>query len=352
MSDSGIRAERRGAVGLVTLDRPRALNALTLEMIRVMDHKLAEWAEDPAVRAVVVVGSGDKAFCAGGDVRAVHDSVRVAPSDLHRVFFCEEYALNRRIHRYPKPYVALIHGVTMGGGVGISVHGSHRVATESTMFAMPETALGFFPDVGGSWFLPRLPGATGTYLALTGHRLGVADLLALGIATHAVPAKERETLMERLAAMAPGEDAAGQIDAALSGLALEAGPPPLSGRRAAIDRCFSADRVEEILERLAGEGDEWAQSCRAELLTRSPTSLKVTLEQMRRGRGLDIEPALIMEYRISQHLMTRPDFFEGVRSILIDKDRSPKWRPDTLAGVAGAAVDDCFAPLGDRDLTF
>jgi enoyl-CoA hydratase len=338
-ANGDILFERRGRLGLVTLNRPQALNAFTLGMYRAFDPKLREWADDPAVRAVVVRGAGERAFCAGGDVRAVYEAGQGIAGDrsLTSVFFREEYELIRRIHRYPKPYVALIDGITMGGGAGVSVNGRYRVATERTMLAMPETGIGLFPDVGATRFLTRAPGHVGRYLGLTGTRLGAADALYCGFATHFVPRDRLPALVDRLGA--------GDVEATLAEFAADPGPPPLAAKQAEIDRAFAGDTVEDIL---AAVDDE----TRAGLLGKSPTSLKITLRQLTLGRGMDLDAALTLEYRLTQHVMAGHDFYEGIRAALIDRDGRPHWRPATLAEIGDAAVDAYFAPLGDGELHF
>lgn len=353
--------ERKGAVGLVTLNRPKALNSLTLGMIRRFQPKLEEWAEDPEIGAVVIRGAGDKAFCAGGDVRAVWQAGKEGdPEGLTRDFFREEYILNRTIFRFPKPYIAMIDGITMGGGVGLSVHGMIRVAGDRTMVAMPESAIGLFPDVGGGYFLPRLPGKAGLFLALTGHRVKAADCRYLGIATHYVPSERQQELLDALcAAEFPGDGGSG-AEAAVNRFAVHAGGSELHKRQAEIDRLFSGESVEAIvaaLEAKAQKGDAegeagWAAEQADILHKRSPTSLKVAFEQLRRGANLTFEDCMTMEYRLSQAAMAGHDFYEGIRAVLVDKDHAPRWRPATLADVDKALVESHFKPLGERDLTF
>jgi enoyl-CoA hydratase len=344
------RAGRDGAVLHITLNRPRALNALTLGMIRRIDPALAAAAGDPAIACVVVTGAGDRAFCAGGDVRAIAESLSQPGSTLSQDFFREEYVLNRRIHRYPKPYVALIDGVSMGGGFGVSVHGGFRVGTDKLTFAMPETTIGLFPDVGGTWFLTRCPGEIGTYLALTGRRVGLADARYCGYATHAVASARLAELGARLFAAAPRDPAA--VEAVLAPFAAEPGNPALAEMRATIDRCFAYDAVEDILAALGRDGGDWGAEIVRELSQKSPTSLKVTLRQLRGGGGLEIEDVLIREYRMTQAFMAAHDFAEGVRALLIDKDQRPRWRPPSLGAIDDAVVAGYFAPLGARDLEF
>ncbi|AFE11083.1 enoyl-CoA hydratase [Corallococcus coralloides DSM 2259] len=335
--------ETRGALGLVTLNRPKALNALSLEMCHVMHPRLDAWAADPSVKAVVIRGAGGRAFCAGGDVRAVASSVARSDASLSREFFRAEYALNHRIHHFPKPFIALVDGICMGGGLGLSVHGAFRVVTEKLVLAMPETAIGIFPDVGGGWFLPRFPGEAGTYLGLTGARCDAADALWLGYATHRVESSRLEDVVGALAAAdwsGPGREVAARV---LQGFPQDAGASGLAARADVIDRCFQGNRVEDILAALEREGTAWAEETRATLLRMSPTSLRVTLRQLRIGRGQDYDTTARMEYRLSQALTQRPDFQEGIRAVLVDKDQKPRWSPATLAEVSDAEVEACFA---------
>jgi enoyl-CoA hydratase len=295
----------------------------------------------------VLTGAGEKAFCAGGDVRAVYEAgkgINGADKSLTRDFFFEEYRLNRLIHRYAKSYVSLIDGICMGGGMGLSVNGRTRVVTERAMMAMPETGIGLFPDVGGSHFLSRCPGQLGAYLALTGARLKVADMIYAGLATHYVPSAKLPALQAAL----ESESA----DAAVARFAESAGDAPLAAERARIDRCFGANTVEAILEALAADASEWAQKTRATLLTKSPTSMKVSLREICTGAKLDFEDCMRMEFRMVQRFMQGHDFFEGIRALLVDKDNAPKWKPATLAEVAPAMVDAYFAPLARGELTF
>lgn len=337
---------RHGRLGRITLNRPGALNALTLGMAEAMDAQLRNWAEDGAIAAVFVTGAGEKAFCAGGDIRALYDSGTTPGDSLTREFYRVEYRLDRLIKRYPKPYVATIDGVVMGGGAGISVHGSHRVETGRTLFAMPETGIGLFPDVGGSYFLPRLPGRIGLYLALTGARLRAADCLYAGIATHRVPADRLEALESELA---ESDEAIGTI---LDGFHESPGPAPLAERRAEIDRLFAGESVEAIMAALGEAGTEWASSVRAVMASKAPLSQKATFRQLARGASLDFEACMVMEYRMSQAAMAAPDFYEGVRAAVLDKDGKPVWSPATLEDVTEAMVDAWFTVPPDGDLSF
>ncbi|MDF2096484.1 enoyl-CoA hydratase/isomerase family protein [Aquibaculum arenosum] len=343
--------EQRGPLGLVTLNRPKALNALTLGMIRELQTRLDAWAQDPSVAVVAIQGAGEKAFCAGGDVRAVWYAGKEGGS-LTREFFYEEYTVNRTIHAFPKPFVALVDKVCMGGGVGLSIHGSHRVVGDKTMLAMPETAIGLFPDVGGSWFLPRLPGRSGLWMALTGARLKAADCLQLGIATHFVPSAQHGDLIDALAEADYAEDAAAAVNGVLGRLSGDPGPSAVQPYLSDITRLFAADTPEAILEALNADGGDWAREQRDILATRSPTSMKITAEQLRRGAELSFDDCMTMEYRMSQACMAGHDFYEGIRAVLVDKDHSPKWDPSSLDAVDAALVERHFAPLGERDLTF
>ncbi len=344
--------ELRGGVGFVLLNRPKALNALSLTLIEAFDARLKAWATDPAVKAVVVRGAGERAFCAGGDVRSIWEGGRTVGGPASELFR-HEYMLIRRIKVLAKPFIALIDGIAMGGGVGVCVHGSHRVATERTTIALPETRIGLFPDVGSSYFLPRLPGALGLYLGLTGARLKAADALTAGLADRYVESARLADLEAALAAADwSGGDAHGVAAATLDAFASAAGEPSLAERRAAIERCFGRDSIEAILAALEAEGGDWAERTLETLGACSPTSLKVTVEQLRRGRTLAFDEAMIMEFRLSQAFLARHDFHEGIRAIVIDKDNAPKWRPDTLAEVTPDLVEAHFAPLGERDLRF
>ncbi len=349
-STDEIRMRTAGHGAFVAFARPKALNALTLGMIRAYAPTLAQWAKDPGVRHVVQWGEGGKAFCAGGDVRAVCEAGLEAKrggraDPLVRDFFFEEYRLNRQLARFPKPIVSLVDGICMGGGVGLSVHGRYRVATEKTLFAMPESAIGLFPDVGGTFFLPRLPGRMGAFLGLTGERIKAADMLHLGLATHYV---ESAKLPELIAAL-ESETA----EAALARFASDPGPAPVAYLQKQIDRCFAPATVEGILAALDAEATEWAGKIAARLRKMSPTSLKVSLAQLERGGALSIEDALRLEFRLVRRFMAGDDFYEGIRAVLIDKDNAPRWNPATLAGVSDADVERHFAALADGDeLTF
>ncbi|WP_404326606.1 enoyl-CoA hydratase/isomerase family protein [Aerophototrophica crusticola] len=353
-----VTCEVKGAIGLITLNRPKALNALTLGMIEVMAPVLKDWAADDSVQAVVIRGAGDRAFCAGGDVRAVWDAGKAmqrgeGDGALTATFFAEEYRLNRRIKRFPKPYLAILDGITMGGGVGLSVHGSHRVTTEKTLFAMPETGIGLFPDVGGTYFLPRLPGQLGTYLALTGARVQAADLHYMGIGTGHIPSDKVDALVDLLAGSdLSGGDPHKRVDDLVATFEASVGEPTLPGHREAIDRCFAAGTVEDILAALVQEGSEWADATAKTILSMSPTSLKLALAQMRRGVELDFDDAMRLEFRMMQGCMRGQDFYEGIRAVLVDKDRNPKWSPASLEEVDAGMIESHFTLPTAGELAF
>lgn len=340
MSDEDVVFERRGRAGVITLNRPDALNALTLDMVRRIHPQLTTWAIDDAVAHVVIRAAGDKAFCAGGDIRALYDWGRAGDRNFLS-FYREEYQLNTFIKRYPKPYVALMTGITMGGGVGLSVHGSHRVASDALTFAMPETGIGLFPDVGGTYFLPRCPGEIGMYLALTGSRLKAADALYAGIVTHFVPDASIAGLAD---ALCETDD----VEGTLKAHAGDPGPPGLLEHREAIDRCFAGASVGKILTALEAEASEWADRLAATIRSKSPTSTRITYRQIRDGAALDFEDCMRLEYRLVNRIFTGHDFFEGIRAVVVDKDQSPRWRPAGLDEVSDDMVATYFAPLKDE----
>jgi enoyl-CoA hydratase len=342
MSDAEVLFERQGAVGLITLNRPKALNALTHGMCVHMKAKLEDWKSDAEVACVVVRGCGDRAFCAGGDIRSLYESGK-AGTPYARTFYRDEYRLDATIKHYPKPYLALIGGVVMGGGVGISVHGPYRVADETTTFAMPETGIGLFPDVGGSYFLPRCPGELGMYLALTGSRLGTGDALYAGVATHFVP---RDLHRELIGRLAKGE----RPDAAVGVLAQAQSPGSLPERRGVIDRIFCMSSVEAILDALDAEASDWAHEKSATIRTKSPTSTKLTFRQLREGRRLEFDDCMQMEFRMVNRVIEGHDFYEGVRATIMDKDNAPKWRPSELSAVSSSDIDVYFRPLAGQEL--
>ncbi len=335
-----ILVEKRGALGLITLNRPKALNALTHGMCIGLLKTLPEWAADDAIKAVAIRGAGGKAFCAGGDIRSMYES-NVAGTAAAARFLADEYRVNAMIGAYPKPYVALTQGIVMGGGAGVSLHGSHRLADESLTFAMPESGIGFVTDIGSTHFLSRCPGASGTWLGLTGARIGLGDALALGLFTHAVRAADHDALISRLA------DGQG-VEAAIAPFVFKAPAPTLP--RASMDTLFAAASVEAILERLDRDGGDFALAHASLMRTRSPTSLKFIFRALHEAKGQNLNECLKMEYRIAARAVMGSDFREGVRAVLIDKDGRPRWQPDSLAGVKDAAIAGYFEPLGAGEL--
>lgn len=347
--------DRRGALGIVRLDRPKALNALSLPMIEAMTPALDAFADDPDIGAVLIEGAGEKAFCAGGDVRLLYDEgqaagMAVAPDSLRARFFRAEYTLNHRIHTFPKPVVAIMDGITMGGGVGLSRHATVRVATERTMIAMPETGIGLFPDIGGGWFLPRCPGEIGTYLGLTGHRMQAADALFTGFATHVLDSAAVPGAIDALGDLPASAMSADALSAILALHQTDPGTAPLSLEQATINRLFSADTLPELTSRLQADGTDFARSALQTLGRMSPTSLAVTLRQLRQAASLPYNRVVTMEYRLSQAAMAHPDFYEGIRALLVDKDRSPKWNPSAIDAIDDAAIDRHFGDRGVPDL--
>jgi enoyl-CoA hydratase len=346
MDEPEIICERRGAAGLVTLNRPQALNAITHGMVRELARALDAWEADPAVTRVILQGAGGKAFSAGGDIRALYEAGRSGRHDEALAFWRDEYHLNIRIKRYGKPYLSLIDGIVMGGGVGVSLHGAYRVAGERYRFAMPEVAIGFFPDVGATYALPRLPGGAGMYLALTGARVGPDDAGALGLATHAAPSAAFADITERLVA---GED----VDAVLASAARPIEPGPITRERAVIDACFSAESVPAILARLdeaAAAGSDFARATAADMRSKAPSSMAIAFEQVRRGRDLSLEQAMALEFRIVSRVVREPDFYEGVRAAIIDKDGAPRWQQRSIEEVDPAWLAAHFEPLGAQEL--
>jgi enoyl-CoA hydratase/carnithine racemase len=348
MSDD-ILFERRGAAGLITLNRPQALNAVTHDMVRAFRAQLDAWGGDPAITRVVIQAAGERAFSAGGDIRALYDLGQTGRHDEALQFWRDEYPLNVVIKNFRKPFVALIDGLVMGGGVGVSVHGSHRVAGDRYTFAMPEVGIGFFPDVGATWFLPRLPGELGTFCGLTGERFNSADAVAAGLATHRISSA-------RFGALLDGLTGTVSVDALLATFAEPAGEGAILARRAAIDRLFEGNRVEDILAALdrtaasASADAEWAGKTAAAMWTKSPLSLKLALAQVRRGKAWDFERCMRAEFRIVSRVIHGHDFYEGVRAVIVDKDNKPRWQPATLAAVSEAEVERHFAALGAGEL--
>ena len=337
-TDSEILFERRGTAGIVTLNRPHALNAVTHAMVRALAQQLIAWTGDDAITRVIVTAAGGRAFSAGGDLRSLYDLGQAARYDDALDFWRDEYRLNALIKRYRKPYVALIDGLVMGGGVGISIHGSHRVAGDGFRFAMPEVGIGFFPDVGATWFLPRLPGEIGTYCALTGERLDGADGVGCGVATQRVKSAAFADLIDALCTAVP-------VEAILGAFAQPAGEGTVLRHRKAVNRLFRMDRIEDILAALDAAADTFALSTAAAIRGKSPLSLKVALAQLRRGRTLDFDECMRTEFRVVSRVVRGHDFYEGIRAVIVDKDQAPHWQPPTLAAISDAEVERHFAPI-------
>ncbi|MBP1849094.1 enoyl-CoA hydratase/isomerase family protein [Rhizobium halophytocola] len=338
--------DRDGALGVISLNRPEALNSLNRAMVGAMQGALDRFEADPAIAAVLVKGAGERGLCAGGDIRMVHKSGR-AGDGQGLAFWREEYRMNVHIARYSKPYIAFMDGIVMGGGVGISAHGSHRIVTERLKLAMPETGIGFFPDVGASFLLPRSPGELGTYLGLTGEIIGAADAILAGLADVCVPVAQLPALQDALATLSPAADAelVGDVVAAF---ATDPGPAPLESHLPLIDRCFAGDTVEEIVEALNGETDVFAGRTVERLWQRSPTALKITLRMLRLGRqSQTLEECIDREFAGSAAILTLDDFYEGVRAAVIDKDRNPTWRPGRIEDVTAAEIIRFFKPHPD-----
>jgi enoyl-CoA hydratase len=331
---------REGAAGFLSLNRPAAIHALTQAMDHAMTEALLGWKDDPAVQAVIIDHSEGRGFCAGGDIAFLRNSALTDGGVSGLKFFYEEYQLNHLLMTYPKPVIAFMDGITMGGGVGISQPAKFRVATENTRFAMPETGIGLFPDVGGGWHLSRLKGRMGQFLALTGARLDGAECHWTGLATHYLP---HEALPEAKERIAHGHDPA-QVLAALA-----VSPPParIADNAALIARHFASDRYEDILAGLEADESEWAAKELATLRTKSPQTCKVALRQLHDSLECkDFAANMVMEYRIASRVLTRPDFTEGVRAVIVDKTMDPKWDPATPEGVSDELIDSIFAPLG------
>ncbi|KAH7698907.1 Protein F09F7.4 b [Aphelenchoides avenae] len=346
-----IHVEERDDKKIITLNRPKALNALNLTMIRAIYPHMKKWNDDPNTSIILIKGAGEKAFCAGGDVVAVTKSFKENTS-LHKDFFREEYQLNYLIGTLKVPYVALIDGITMGGGCGLSINGKFRVATERTLLAMPETALGLFPDVGGTHFLNQLKHNLGMFLALTGYRLKGADVFHSGLATHFVTAEQLPALESELLNLppVPANQRVNQVGNVLRGFqdaTVKQGIKPFSLEQhlADIEQCFNANSVEEVLDKLRKSGSEFALAQLKELEKMSPTSMKITFHQIKSGAKLGLRDVFPIEYRLTQRCCADHDFHEGCRAILIDKDRNPKWKPATLSEVTREKVEAYFAPL-------
>jgi enoyl-CoA hydratase len=337
-----------GALRRLTLNRPKALNALTLDMANVMTEWLRAWTLDDAAGAVLIDGAGERGLCAGGDIRALYDAAK-SGDDLPQQFWATEYRLDVLIARYRKPVVAVMDGLVMGGGVGLSGHAAHRVVTERTAIAMPEAGIGYFPDVGACYLLARAPGEVGTHLALTGERVGAADAIYCGLADVHIPV---ERLVELPAALADCRDAQ-SVTARLAQISRAPAPGKLPAGRPWIDVCYAGEDVENIIARLSAETGEAARSTLSILQTVSPTSLKITLRNIRSALSFNtVEQSFQQDYRLSVNCIAGHDFIEGIRAAIVDKDRKPVWRPDKLADVTPEIVDHYFRRVEAPELRF
>lgn len=332
-----------GGIGFLTLNRPKAINSLTHNMVTIITKALTAWADDDDVRAVILTGAGERGLCAGGDVVAIYHSARADGSEA-RQFWLEEYRLNAQIGSYSKPYVAIMDGIVMGGGVGIAAHGSVRVVTDTSKVAMPEVGIGFIPDVGGTYLLSRAPGELGLHAALSGVPFTAADAIALGFADHYVPHAQLEGFVAAI--VADG------VDAAIQQFAVDPPPSHLLAQRHWVDECYAGETIADIVAALRNHHDDEAQKAADVIASRSPIAASVALAAVRRAAGLDtLEDVLVQEYRVSSASLNSHDLVEGIRAQLIDKDRNPTWNPPSLAAVTEQDVEQYFAPA-DPDLTF
>jgi enoyl-CoA hydratase len=350
-SEPDLIARREGAAGIIRLNRPKAINAVTLEMFRDIDKALDQFETDPAVGLILLEGAGERGLCAGGDIRALYESSKVK-GDLGRILWREEYILNARIAKFAKPYVAFMDGIVMGGGVGLSAHSRHRVVTERTKLAMPEVGLGFFPDVGGTWLLSRSPGEIGTYFGLTGHTMNGPDAVYAGFADAVVPSGKLGALRETLVNLAPGVNSA-DVKAAIDHFATGETAGPVAALRPQIDRWFAHHRMQDIAESLKRDGSELAQSTLKTLNEKSPRGMVVALKLLRLARASSsLEECLVREYRAALEVFASDDFREGVRAAVIDKDRNPRWSPPAIGDVTPGMIAPYFAEIGADELVF
>lgn len=341
-----------GDIGLITLNRPESLNALTHAMCRQLSSQLQHWETSSKIKAVIIRGAGDKAFSAGGDIVQLYKDGKAGNLSQAKEFFRDEYRLNYQVHQYTKPFISLLDGITMGGGVGVSIHGSHRVVTERFVFAMPETGIGFFPDIGGSYFLSRCPGETGLYLGLTGMKLNAAEAIYVNLTDYFISSNHLDELIRIIASQKFGDDADEAVDDILKAVSVTPEAAALESVRGNIDACFCMDSIEEIFTALKQQDKPWHQETLKILQQKSPTSLKITLREIREGVALDFESCMQMEFRLCQRFMQGHDFYEGIRATLIDKDKKPNWKPDKLSDISQDSIDSYFALLENDELSF
>ena len=350
-SEPDLIARREGAAGIVRLNRPKAINAVTLEMFRDIDKALDAFEADPAVAVIVLEGAGERGLCAGGDIRALYESSKVR-GDLGKILWREEYILNARIATFPKPYVAFMDGIVMGGGVGLAAHGRHRVVTEKTKLAMPEVGLGFFPDVGGTWLLSHSPGEIGTYFGLTGQTMNGADAIHARFADAVVPSARLAALREALTRLRPGT-ASSEVKPLIDGFAIGETVGPVAAMQSNIDGWFAHDRMEDIVAALKQDGSELATATLKTLAEKSPRGMVVALKLLRLARASSsLEQCLVREYRAALEVFASDDFREGVRAAVIDKDRNPKWSPPRIEDVTPDIIAPYFAEIGADELVF
>jgi enoyl-CoA hydratase/carnithine racemase len=350
-SEPDLIARREGSAGIIRLNRPKAINAVTLEMFREVDKALNQFEADPAVAVIVLEGAGERGLCAGGDIRALYESSKVR-GDLGKVLWREEYILNARIAKFAKPYVAFMDGIVMGGGVGLSAHSRHRIVTERTKLAMPEVGLGFFPDVGGTWLLSCAPGEIGSYFGLTGQTMNGADAIYARFADAVVPSAKLPALREVLTRIRPGTQSS-EVKALIDGFATGETAGPVAAMQPKIDAWFAHDRMEEIVASLKRDGSELAQATLKTLFEKSPRGMVVTLKLLRLARqASSLEECLVREYRAALEVFRSDDFREGVRAAVIDKDRNPKWSPGRIEDVTPAMIAPYFAEIGADELVF
>jgi enoyl-CoA hydratase len=350
-ADGDLIVRREGSAGIIRLNRPKALNAMTLEMSKGIDAALDRFESDSEIAVVVLEGAGERGLCAGGDIRGLYESSR-AGGDLGKVFWRQEYVMNARIAKYPKPYVAFMDGLVMGGGVGLSAHARHRVVTEKTKLAMPEVGLGFFPDVGGTWLLSRSPGEIGSYFGLTGQTMNGPDAIFARCADAVVPSGKLPALREALTAVRPGVTST-EVDTLITGFATGETAGPVATTRSAIDRWFAHDRMEDILTALQRDGSEAALSTLGTLNEKSPRGMVVTLKLLRMARSSSsLEECLVREYRAALEVFRSDDFREGVRAAVIDKDRDPQWSPPRVEDVTPEMLAPYFREIGADELAF
>ncbi|HEY9453605.1 MAG TPA: enoyl-CoA hydratase/isomerase family protein [Bradyrhizobium sp.] len=351
VADGDLIARKEGSVGVIRLNRPKAINAVTLEMFHDIDRALDAFESDPAVAVILLEGAGERGLCAGGDIRSLWESSKVK-GDLGKILWRDEYILNARIKKFPKPYVAFMDGIVMGGGVGLSAHSSHRVVTEKTKLAMPEVGLGFFPDVGGTWLLSHSPGEIGTYFGLTGQTMNGPDAIHAGFADAVVLSAKLPALREALTKVAPGATSV-DVRKLIERFSTGETAGPVAAQQAKIDALFSHDRMEDIVAALQRDGSDFAQATLKTLNEKSPRGMVVTLKLLRLARtARSLEECLVREYRAALEVFASDDFREGVRAAVIDKDRSPKWSPPRIEDVTPEMVAPYFAEIGANELKF